>query len=96
MCIRDREVFPQGGEMHKKRQPFVVENVRGELMAMGVLYDDGNVQLNWRKSLGWTAEQMHSIEKVFYCEVGVTCVCLVDELPLQETSARPRKTEHSR
>ena len=35
----------------KRKRPLVVENGERELLAMGVLYDDGNCQINWRKSL---------------------------------------------
>lgn len=67
--------------MDKRRQMFVVESGNAEVLAKGVLYDDGNIQILWRKSLGWTGEQHHSIEKALLCEVGATCIRLVDEFP---------------
>ena len=66
----------------KRRQPFEVRSDSGELLAMGLLYDDGNVQVIWRASVGWTAEQYHSIAQMFGVEVGVTTIRLVDSLPI--------------
>ena len=65
----------------KRRQPFEVRNAAGKLLAMGVYYRDGNVQVLWRKSLGWTGEQHHSIANMFSVEEGATMVRLVDKLP---------------
>ena len=65
----------------KRRQPFEVRNDAGELLSMGVLYNDGNCQIFWRKSLGWAGEQHHSIANMFGIEEGATTVSLVDELP---------------
>ena len=67
--------------MTKRRRPFQCEDDSGDILAFGVLYDDGNVQVNWRDSIGWTAEQFHSVEKMLYVEEGVTCIRLVDKLP---------------
>lgn len=66
----------------KRRQPFEVRSDSGELLAMGVLYNDCNVQVLWRKSVGWTAEQYHTIAQMFGIEVGASVVCLVDSLPI--------------
>ena len=65
----------------KRRQPFQCEDANGNILAFGVLYADSNVQIHWRISIGWTAEQFHSIANMFGLEVGVVCVRLVDELP---------------
>ena len=65
----------------KRRQPFEVRNASEELLGYGLLYDDGNVQILWRRSIGWTAEQLHSIEKVFGIEEGATVVRVVETLP---------------
>ena len=65
----------------KRRQPFEVRDAAGKLLAMGVFYRDGNVQVLWRKSLGWTGEQHHSIANMFSVEDGATMVKLVDKLP---------------
>ena len=67
--------------MDKGRQMFIVESGDGEVLAKGVLYDDGNIQILWRKSIGWTGEQHYSIERALWCEVGATCIRLVDEFP---------------
>ena len=67
--------------MKKRRRPFVVEDFVGTLVAMGVLYDDGNVQVLWRKSLGWTGEQYHSIAQMFGIEEAACAIRLVPELP---------------
>lgn len=83
-AIANREInwFAEELDMgEKKRQPFEVRNDGGELLAMGVYYVDGNCQVYWRKSLGWTGEQFHSIEKMFFIEEGATTVRFTDELP---------------
>lgn len=67
--------------MAKRRRPFVVEDFVGTLVAMGVLYDDGNVQVLWRKSLGYTGEQYHSIAQMFGIEEAACAIRLVPELP---------------
>ena len=65
----------------KRKQGFVVENSDGELIAMGHLYDDGNVAVQWRRAVGFTSEQYHSIALMFGIEWGATGVRFVDELP---------------
>ena len=65
----------------KRRQPFGVWSTKSELLAMGVLYDDGNVQVLWRKSLGWTGEQFHSIAQMFGVESGARVVAFTERLP---------------
>ena len=67
--------------MQKRRRPFVVEDYIGTLLAMGVLYDDGNVQVLWRISLGWTGEQYHSIAQMLGIEEDACTIRLVPELP---------------
>lgn len=34
-------------------------------VAHGVLYSEGNVQVLWRKDIGWTAEQYANLSQVF-------------------------------
>ena len=67
--------------MKKRRRPFVVEDFIGTLVAMGVLYDDGNVQVLWRKSLGWCGEQYSTIAQMFGIEEAACAIRLVPELP---------------
>lgn len=45
----------------KVRKQIVVSNENGEILAKGVYYRDGNVQILWRKDIGWTSEQYDSI-----------------------------------
>ena len=63
----------------KRRQYFQCENALGETLALGIFYDEENVQLTWRRSVGFTQEQYHSIAKMFGVEPGVTCVKLVPQ-----------------
>ena len=65
----------------KRRQPFEVRSDGGELLAFGVYYRDGNVQVLWQKSIGWTGIQAHSIANMFGVEEGATVVALVETLP---------------
>ena len=48
----------------KRRRYFHLESAAGERLASGVLYDEGNVQVLWRKDRGWTGEQYASIHLV--------------------------------
>ena len=67
--------------MEKQRTPFVCEGSDGFVLAFGNLYEQGNVQVLWRKSTGWTGEQYHSIAQMFGVEPDVCCVRIVDRLP---------------
>ena len=44
----------------KRRVPWQLEDVDGSILASGVLYDEGNVQVFWRADYGYTAEQYAS------------------------------------
>lgn len=77
----------------KRRQPFIVEGTAHQLLATGILYEEGNVQLEWRASIGWTAEQFHSIEKVFHCEPDVQCIRFVSTLAKPSTDTVPATPE---
>ena len=67
--------------MDKRRQHFQCEDSTGGILAFGVFYNEENVQLAWRQSVGWTQEQYHSIAKMFGVEDGVTCIRLVSTYP---------------
>ena len=69
----------------KRRQPFQVESATGDLLAFGLLYDEGNCQVLWRNSIGYTAEQYHSITGMFGIEIGATVVRIIDKLPDSKT-----------
>ena len=71
----------------KSRQPFTVETQIGTVVAFGVIYEQGNTQLHWRRSVGWTAEQYHSVGQLFGVEARATVIRYVDKLP-------PRKWTH--
>ena len=45
----------------KRRREWQLEDVDGNMLASGVLYDEGNVQVLWRSDLGYTAEQYASV-----------------------------------
>lgn len=67
--------------MEKQRQNFICEDEQGFILAFGVLYREGNVQIYWRHSLGWTMEQHHSIANVLYIEQGIRTLRF-DDSPL--------------
>lgn len=48
----------------KRRRVFKVYRQQTEV-AHGILYDEGNVQVLWRKDIGYTAEQYANISQVF-------------------------------
>ena len=45
----------------KRRVVWNLEDVDGNILASGVLYDEGNVQVLWRADQGYTAEQYASV-----------------------------------
>ena len=65
----------------KQRRLFVVEDASGDMLAFGVLYAEGNVQVQWRVSVGYTAELFQSLSFLFGIESGATTVRLVDAIP---------------
>lgn len=63
----------------KRRQRLQVEDAQGNVLALGIYYDEDNVSLTWRRSVGFTQEQHHSISKMFGVEPGATCVRILEE-----------------
>lgn len=57
-----------------RKQSIQVEDIHGNVLATGSLYPDGNVQLNWRESIGYTAEQYSSLAQMFGVERGSHCI----------------------
>ena len=50
----------------KRRREFIIRNSQTqEVVAKGILYDEGNVQVLWRADIGWTAEQYANITQMF-------------------------------
>lgn len=64
----------------KRRRTFQLEDSIGNVLATGVLYDEGNVQVLWRIDCGYTAEQYASINPILDLMPGIVV------LRLQETS----------
>lgn len=62
----------------KRRRLFQLEDVEGNILASGVIYDEGNVQVTWRKDCGYTAEQYASINPVLDLMPGVVVLRLQD------------------
>lgn len=55
----------------KRRVEWQLEDVDGRILASGVLYDEGNVQVLWRVDRGYTAEQYASASLLFGLMTGV-------------------------
>ena len=55
----------------KRRRKFFLYDKQNYPKAMGLLYDEGNVQVLWRSDSGWTAEQYASIALVLDLMPGV-------------------------
>lgn len=48
----------------KRRRSFQLEDTKGNKLATGVIYDEGNVQVLWRIDCGYTAEQYASLNPI--------------------------------
>lgn len=55
----------------KRRVEWQLEGIDGNILASGVLYDEGNVQVLWRVDQGYTAEQYASASYLFGLLPGV-------------------------
>jgi len=62
----------------KRRRCFQLEDDKGNKLASGIIYDEGNVQVMWRKDIGWTAEQYSSINPVLDLMPGVVLIRLLE------------------
>ena len=56
---------------NKRRRPFTLRNAYGIIIAEGIVYDQGNVQVLWRKDLGWGGEQYQTMANVLDLIPGV-------------------------
>ena len=50
-----------------------------DMVAHGVLYDEGNVQVLWRKDMGFTAEQYDKIGQVYGIVEGANTIKIEEE-----------------
>ena len=50
------------------------------VLAKGVLYDEGNVQVLWREDVGWTAEQYANIGQLFGMFEGAYVIEVLGEV----------------
>ena len=66
-------------DMEKRRIKWRLEDANGKKLAHGVLYDEGNVQVYWRKDRGWTAEQYASICQILGLMEGVAMLVIEKE-----------------
>ncbi len=62
----------------KRRRSFQLEDAKGNKLASGIIYDEGNVQIMWRKDIGYTAEQYSSINPVLDLMPGVVLIRLLE------------------
>ncbi|MDE0635560.1 hypothetical protein C6501_15855 [Candidatus Poribacteria bacterium] len=62
----------------KRRRSFQLEDAKGNKLATGVIYDEGNVQVLWRIDCGYTAEQYASLNPVLDLMPGVAVLRLQD------------------
>ena len=65
----------------KRRRCFQLEDVKGNILATGVIYDEGNVQVLWRVDYGYTAEQYASLNPILDLMPGVVVLRLTDTDP---------------
>lgn len=62
----------------KRRRSFQLEDQKGNILASGVIYDEGNVQVLWRVDCGYTAEQYASLNPILDLMPGVVLLRLTD------------------
>lgn len=62
----------------KRRRSFQLEDDKGNIIAKGVIYDEGNVQVLWRVDCGYTAEQYASINPILDLMPGIVVLRLQD------------------
>ena len=62
----------------KRRRSFQLEDEKGNKLANGVIYDEGNVQVLWRVDCGYTAEQYASLNPILDLMPGVVVLRLID------------------
>ncbi len=62
----------------KRRRCFQLEDQKGDILASGVIYDEGNVQILWRVDCGYTAEQYASLNPILDLMPGVVLLRLID------------------
>ena len=62
----------------KRRRNFQLEDDKGNKLATGVIYDEGNVQVLWRVDCGYTAEQYASLNPILDLMPGVTVLRLIE------------------
>ncbi len=62
----------------KRRRSFQLEDDKGNKLANGVIYDEGNVQVLWRVDCGYTAEQYASLNPILDLMPGVVVIRLIE------------------
>ncbi len=62
----------------KRRRSFQLEDEKGNIVATGVIYDEGNVQVLWRVDRGYTAEQYASINPILDLMPGIVVLRIQD------------------
>ena len=55
----------------KVRRPFTLRDVDNEVLARGVVYEQGNVQVLWRTDLGWGGEQYNTTANILDLIPGI-------------------------
>lgn len=62
----------------KRRRSFQLEDVDGNKLASGIIYDEGNVQVLWRTDFGYTAEQYSSLHLIIDLIPGIVVLRMED------------------
>ncbi len=62
----------------KRRRCFQLEDQEGNILASGIIYDEGNVQVLWRVDCGYTAEQYASLNPILDLMPGIVLLRLTD------------------
>ncbi len=60
----------------KRRRSFQLEDDKGNKLATGIIYDEGNIQVLWRVDRGYTAEQYASLNPILDLMPGVVVLRL--------------------
>ena len=74
----NKKVAPPKAKDQKMRRPFTLRDSEGAILAKGIVYEQGNIQVLWRIDIGWTGEQYNMLANVLGIVPNVKIFCWED------------------